>query len=544
MTDAGAFPSLARRARQIGQDGAAAFRMARDLPGFLRTPIALDDARARVRHALAHREAHFLDMVDRAIYGYLGSPYLALLRHAGCEFGDVQRLVAHEGLEGALTILAGLGVYVTFDEFKGRREAVRGSARFHFKDTAFDSPIVPPHWFQYTGGTRGTPNRVARSLALIDDLTAIAGSMLYAHNLDGARHAFWIASPMAPALTYLKLGQEVVRWMIPARTLPNRYMTAARLFSLGIRLSGRSMPRPLLVDQDRLGRVVEWIGRRPRDGRQLVFSTLTSIAVRLATEARAAGLDLSDVTFRLQSEPLTEARVRVLRATGARVVDNYSLSEAQDIGFSCAAAASPSDLHVSSYRYALVERQRPLVRGGPTIDALLLTTIAVAAAKVCLNVETGDYATIERRTCACDLGTLGLTTHLRDVRSFEKLSTEGVSFVRTRLLQILEEILPARFGGSPLDYQLLEVESPDTSSRLLLRVSPAAGAIDEEALRAAFLAELSADGIVDYHQAELLRRAQSVAVVRQAPLPTRAGKVLPFHLVRNAEAASLPPVSS
>lgn len=514
-----------------------AARLARDLPGFLRRGISFDEAQARVRDQLARREERFLDLAERTIYGLPSSPYLALLRHAGCEAGDLRALVLHEGLEGALTTLADSGVYVTFDELQGRREAVRGSARFSFTHQAFDSPLCAPHWVQYTGGTSGEPRPVRRSLPLVEELTASTGSMLVAHGLVGARHVFWVTAPLNPMLSYLKLRQEIVRWFIPMRSIPLKAALAARLVVLGGRLAGQRVPVPRFLDSDEVGGFVRWIDRRPRDGRPLVVSTLTSMAVRVAISAREAGVDLTGVTFRVQSEPLTDARYRHLRASGARVVDNYALTEAQDIGFSCAASETASDLHFFSQRYALVERERPVVEGGPGVDAMLITSLFEAAPKLCLNTETGDYARVERRACGCDLGALGLTTHLSEIRSFEKLSAEGVSFVRTSLIRVLEEVLPARFGGASVDYQLVEEEGPDSATRLVLRVSPAVGRIDEEAMKGALLSELGSGGIMDQHQAELLRRAGSVIVSRQSPLATAAGKVLPFHLIRSTTPA-------
>lgn len=534
---------VARLTRLVGQTGretVMAARLARDLPGFLRARISFDEARARVRDQLARREERFLDLAGRAIYGNPRSPYLTLLRHVGCGPGDLQALVSREGLEGALTVLAGQGVYVTFDEFKGRRVAVRGSARFRFTPEQFDNLLCAPHWVQYSGGTRGEPSPVRRSLPLVEDLTASTGSMLVAHGLVGARHIFWVTTPLPPLLSYLKLSQEVARWFIPARSIPLKAVLAARLVVVGGRLAGQRVPVPRFLDVGEVGGFVRWIDRRPRDGRPLVVSTLTSMAVRIAISAREAEVDLTGVTFRLQSEPLTEARFDHLRASGARVVDNYALSEAQDIGFSCATSATANDLHFFSHRYALIERERPVVEGGPGVNAMLVTSLSDAAPKICLNTETGDYARVERRACGCELGALGLTTHLSEVRSFEKLSAEGVSFVRTRVVQILEELLPARFGGTSLDYQLLEEEGDDGATRLVLRASPAAGAIDADTLRSAFIAELGSGGIMDRHQAELLRRAGSVVVSREVPLATAAGKVLSFHLLRRPSSTVTP----
>ena len=85
------------------------------------------EARAILEARLQHRERDFLTLVKQTVYGHASSPYLELLRTAGCEYGDVERLVQAEGLEGALGALFRRGVYLTLDELKGRRPAVRGS---------------------------------------------------------------------------------------------------------------------------------------------------------------------------------------------------------------------------------------------------------------------------------------------------------------------------------------------------------------------------------------------------------------------------------
>jgi hypothetical protein len=165
---------------------------------------------------------------------------------------------------------------------------------------------------------------------------------------------------------------------------------------------------------------------------------------------------------------------------------------------------------------------------GLTVDAFLFTSLLPTAPKVLLNVESGDYGMMEERTCGCGLGAVGLRTHVAEIRSFEKLSGEGVTFVQTDLLRILEHTLPARFGGTSTDYQILEVEGSDAITRLLLVISPRIGAIDEEHARRVFLDELGQDGL----SAAIWQRLDTVQVRRQWPEPTRAGKILPFHLLR------------
>ena len=98
------------------------------LQAFLRTPLSLAQARAILQHRLARREADFLTLFRQSIYPNRASPYRALLKLAGCEYGDVERLVQREGVEGGLRALLRQGVYLTVDEFKGRTPLVRGSA--------------------------------------------------------------------------------------------------------------------------------------------------------------------------------------------------------------------------------------------------------------------------------------------------------------------------------------------------------------------------------------------------------------------------------
>jgi len=529
---------FAQRTAAVTDEAMMAARLARDLPPWLHRTVTLGEARDRVRRRLAERPARLLRLARRAVYGNPGSPYLRLLRHAGCELGDFEQLVASHGVEGTLATLAASGVYVTFDELKGRSLAVRGSARFAFSPAAFDNPSISPHFVEYTGGTGGTPAVVMRTLGLVEEIGDEIGVMLRAHGLERARHLFWLSNPVFQYLYYLKLGQRDVRWYHPLPWFPFKARLGARYLAVLGCLAGRPLPIPRYLDAGQPERLLAMLHRRPRDGRPLVLTTLVSMGVRVAMGARAAGVDLNGVTFRLQSEPLTEARHRHLTSVGAGVIHNYALTELPALGISCARARSADDLHFFSDRHAVIERTRPVAAGGATVDALLFTTLSEHAPKIFLNAEPGDVAQIDRRECGCALGTVGLTTHLSQIRSFEKLSAEGVSFARSNLLEVLEQVLPSRFGGTSLDYQLAEEEGADGAARLILRVDPVVGRIDADALRATFLAELGRGGMMDRHHAELLRRAGSVTVRREPPLATAAGKVLPFQPLRRASSTT------
>ena len=100
-------------------------RFAWGLRGFLRHPITLEEAKAIVQRRMAEREENFLRLVRKGIFGYPKSPYLPLLKLAQCEMGDIENMVEAEGLEKTLRALREAGVYVTFEEFKGREPIVR-----------------------------------------------------------------------------------------------------------------------------------------------------------------------------------------------------------------------------------------------------------------------------------------------------------------------------------------------------------------------------------------------------------------------------------
>jgi len=108
------------------------------------------------------------------------------------------------------------------------------------------------------------------------------------------------------------------------------------------------------------------------------------------------------------------------------------------IGSGCAAPTAPDDMHLAADLVALIARSRRVGDDGPLVNALLVTTLSTNAAKICLNVELGDYADMETRDCGCSLGQLGLRTHLSGVRGFDKLTGEGVTFLRAHLEPILE----------------------------------------------------------------------------------------------------------
>jgi hypothetical protein len=210
--------------------------------------------------------------------------------------------------------------------------------------------------------------------------------------------------------------------------------------------------------------------------------------------------------------------------------------EIPTLSVGCADPRASDDVHILTDQLVCTQRTRELSAGGPPVDALMFSSLSPWAPKTLLNTETGDQARVERRDCECKLGGLGLRDHLLEIRSFEKLTGEGMTFAKTNLLHVLEEALPGRFGGTSLDYQLVEEET-DGISRLLLLVHPRIGPLDEAAMQSSFLEELARDGSVEQYMADFWRRAGTLEIRRRAPVPTGAGKILPFHLLADEATA-------
>jgi hypothetical protein len=104
-----------------------------------------------------------------------------------------------------------------------------------------------------------------------------------------------------------------------------------------------------------------------------------------------------------------------------------------------------------------------------------------------------------------------------------------MTFLDTDLIRVLEEVLPARFGGGPTDYQVVEEEAGEGRSRLRLLVHPAVGAVEPAALVDVFLSALGAGSGAQQVMALQWRAAGFVVVDRTVPLALPSGKVLHLH---------------
>jgi hypothetical protein len=252
------------------------------------------------------------------------------------------------------------------------------------------------------------------------------------------------------------------------------------------------------------------------------------MALRVVEAARAESIALEGAVFRTNGEAMTPAKRESIERSGARVVIDYQISGMAGVGYGCLAPADANDQHLLTHHLAVI--QAPRAVGSTTVDALLYTSLLPNAPRISLNIETDDYGVLDQRRCGCPLEELGLLTHVRGVRSFKKLTAEGVTLVGSDMERVLESELPARFGGSALDYQLAEEEDEDGFTRIVIRASPRLDLPDEAALIGAVLEGLRSTSISADLAGRLWNQSGAIVVRREEPRVGGGGKLMPLHL--------------
>jgi hypothetical protein len=513
-------------------------RFAFGLPGFLRSGVSLALAEAKLKQRLEDRPGMLLRLVEHGIYGNPASPYGPLLRLAGCELGDFRRLLAQCGVEGALTRLRREGVYVTFEEFKGRRPIVRGGRQLAGGARAFDNPQARRFYHGTTSGSTGRATRIAVDLDHLRESVPGGLLALAAHDLLDAPSAIWRTilpglAGLSSVLSSTVRDRPPERWFSPLASGDLRPSLKDRLateFILGVgRLSGVRLPRPQVAPLERPEPVVRWIqDALGRAGRCLLRGHVSG-HLRVALLAADLGVDLAGATFWGGGEPPTQAKVAPILATGARFVPTYFLSEAGAIGLGCARPAGCDDMHVMTDSIAVIQHPLRLPENGVEVQSLLVSTLLPTAPKLMFNVETDDFGVLARRSCGCPLEQLGLADHVSGVCSHRKLTSEGMSLVGSDMVRVLEEVLPMRIGGTPLDYQLLEEEDGQALTRHVLLVHPRLGAIDEHLVLETVLEQLANGDDASELARAMWQKAATFVVRREAPRHSAHGKFMPLR---------------
>jgi hypothetical protein len=522
------------------QDIAMYRRFALGLRGYLKRPLAPAVWRAMLERQRSSYADSFLRVLERGVYANPSSPYRKLLEHAGIEHGDVAALVREDGLENALERLYDAGVYIRLNEVKGRRPIERPGLQLPVSDQDFDNPLLLRHFEARSGGSRSAGRRTAFDLAHLEFEAAQFAVFCEPLALTDRPAAVWYPAPpgfagLGAALVLAKLGRGVDRWFtqtslsvrpsaLRSAVLTGTAVAAARAWARG------RIPWPEHVPLDEAAAVAGWLAEKAAGGAPGLVVTYPSAAVSACAAALDRGLDVAGSFFYVGGEPYTAEKARVVERAGARAVSWYGMTETGAIGIPCDRTEVSDEVHLLPYKIAVL--QRPTRVGGVDLETLLVTTLVPYSPKLMLNMDTGDYGVVEERDCDCALGQAGFTRHLHGIRSHEKLTAAGMTFLGDDLLTLIDEVLPTRYGGSPEDYQLVEEEGADGLPHVTLVASPRLGELDDEKVIETVLGHLAGEGPAPRMMADVWRGGSAVRVARREPHLTSGGKVLPLHLLR------------
>jgi phenylacetate-coenzyme A ligase PaaK-like adenylate-forming protein len=508
---------------------------------FLRHRMTLDDAREAVLDRMRHREENFLRMIARAVYGNATSPYLRLLKMAGCELGDLRNLVKQKGIEGALRELREAGVYVTLDEFRGRKPITRNGLAIQVRSRDFNNPSSTYSYVSESGGSTGAPMESTHDLMQYVVRASQFALVADAYGIFDTPAVTWLgilpASSFGFMLQRALLGRLPVRWFSHIGLFDSKHWvkydlgTYFLLFCL--RFYNVGVPFPRFVPLSRASIVAQYVANTRRKFGHCVLHAHVSPVLRACLAAKEAGLGFDGVTIIGGGEAPTPAKVNEILQTGARFYSNYAMAGTGNIGYGCPTAHDKSDIHLFKDALALITHPHAVEGIGMSVPTFHFTTLLDTSPKIMLNFEADDYGTIVERSCGCDLESVGYTTHLSGVRSYRKLTGEGVTLIGSEMLRILEQTLPARFGGSSLDYQLLEEEDNRGFTRLSLVISPRIEIPDEQSVIKCVLDALRGSSQMADTARVSWQQAHTLAVKRQEPVWTGRGKLMPLHLERN-----------
>lgn len=528
-------------ALRILKQGRAYLRFAAGLPGFLRNPITLTEAEGLIRQGIEQREESFLRLVERGVLSRPLSPYARLFQLARCEMGDLRGMVRRQGLEAALRSLRAAGVYITFDEMKGREPIVRDGESFAVTTEDFGNPLLRSAYEAETGGSTGAGSRVSQDLDHLAIQSAHLMVLFQAHGVLDAPQAVWRgilpdSSGLNNMLRGARHGRIPAKWFVPLPRHGARPAWRFQLVTYGSvvlsRLMGVSLPWPEMVPIDEAAVVARWAADTIQRSGACLVNAPVSRALRVCIAAREEGIDLTGATFVIAGEAPSPAKVAGIRASGARCFTTYGFAEAGRVAIGCGNPSSPNDLHILGDAFEIFSHDRPVPGTGARVTALNVTTLLHTSPLILINAEVDDYGVVEERSCGCPLERLGFHKHVRDIHSYRKLTGEGVTLVGGEMIDVMERFLPARFGGTPLDYQLMEEEDEQGFTRLSLIISPRVAIASESEVIDAVMAALHRSSVMADSARNIWAQAGTLRVRRMEPIWTGRGKLLPLHLAR------------
>ncbi|MDX1982478.1 MAG: hypothetical protein SFV51_19545 [Bryobacteraceae bacterium] len=507
------------------------------------------DPVSRIRQQLLQREIVFLDTVLRVVFERADNPYFHMFRMAGCNFEDLEEIVMREGLEAALTVLHRAGVYLTHDEFKGKTAVVRNGREIPACIQSFANPFTKGVISGTSSGSRSRGTRTVQSAEV--NVYREGYELLQRREFGFSRRAQIQLKPLLPSTAGLtaclraaRRGWRVDKWFAPdvsfgkegVQWLSTSFATAVA------RTAGAAMPFPSMLPGNDFTPVARWIAESKKRGRDTFVSAMTGYAVRVADAALQGGYDISGAIFVAGGEAVSPAKRALVEAAGAEIYPMYWIHEIGPIGFACRQMNTGNCVHLFEDSVAVISHRRKAPLTEVEVDSLLFTTLLPQAPLVLINAEMEDAGILGRANCGCVFGETGFHRQIADVYSFGKLTAMGITLIGTDIITLLERDLPARFGGCPGDFQLVEREV-HAQTEIILRISPRVGVSSAEVVKEYFLRELP-NCNSGWVASRILRHTGSFRTVVGEPLPTLTGKILPLHVLGVSGRTGLPACQS
>lgn len=499
---------------------------------YLRHPLTLEAASAGIRERVSQREQIFLSTARKLIYENPSSPYRKMLCWAGCTYGDLEESVQHHGLEKSLLLLKEEGVYLTLEEFKSQTPICRNGLVLETTPSDFDNPFLMERSIQgASSGSRSRGTRVHYDWNFLAEEATHEMLLYEEHGLAEALSAFWL--PGLPSLSgihnlllHLKFRHPPGIWF---SHLPGNLWSKAVMEFLGFGgfFFGMKIPRPVAVRTSEARKVVRWAEKALQTGSIVLLKTFASSGIRVAQAAREDGIDLAGLTMFLGGEALTASRYQYLREAGIQAYARYVATETGLIGAACSKCARPDTMHLYMDRLALIQQERMVKNSQAAVHSFLFTTISPHTGKLLLNTELGDFGEVQTVACPCLFGQLGMNVLVSNVRSFDKLTGEGMSLLSNTLEEILSELV-LRAGGGPDDFQFWEEADQKGLARLIIAISPGVPNVRESEFRTEILRKLQWKDHASGIASEFWRQAGTLQIVRAEPVISKGFKLIPI----------------
>ncbi len=467
-------------------------RMLRAIVQHLRSPLE-PDPEGVIRKQIDDRTDNFLAHAT-TVMSMPEHPYALMFRLAGCSYADLESSVRRDGIEATLEKLLEEGVFLTHDEFRGKKEIVRSGRHIPALASMWNNPASKGGYVHSSSGTSGRPVTTFSSVAAVRHGESMVRLLLREFNFSGKARVN--LAPILPgfglfsAISAGRLIGGYDRWFATGgSTWKNlHYRIATRLLVAEVKLLGLRVPYPTYLEQNDFLPAAEYIKKRLEAGDQAGMNGFVSAIARVAEAALSNGLDLTGCWALSTGEALTDAKRQLIESAGIKVYSSYGTTDFGGIGMPCSQRTG-NCAHVMKDAIALVSRTQESAWTDTQVNSLYATSLLPIAPRIFINAEIGDTGVIEKATCDCSYSKLGFDLQVRDVAAISKVTAQGVTIEITELVPLLEEKLPARFGGHSGDYQLCETEA-GSQTEIVLRIRPGVSAAPPNDILKHFLDEV------------------------------------------------------